>query len=457
LEKPTKIIPRFVTLKSKDSFPRNKMKILDSHSICRDFLKELTRDRSIVTDREFKTIETLINGIITQENPSPNKIHDEVVKGASKRTFYRNIHRLASQMPTMYSKFISSVQENTELKMQKSGYLSIDEHIVPHSSQKMEGVDYFYSTTANGQKLGHSLITTHYFGGSVEYPVRFQFYRRKQELERWDKLDLYNKKNAIAREQLGKVFALPRSPKTILMDSFFMTKDNCKFLQKHDKSYISRPRRNWKCTYQHKKQSLTDLFENIPEDEFTLTTVKNPKTKKTKQYLTATRNVFFSKIGTHRVVFVKDPNPKEKDLFQNAEKSKSSKGVKFRVFVTNDMSLSAGEILSIYSLRWTIETGYRDMSQNLGLHGCKWRELSGQYCFIGLTFLCYIFLVWARQASLLNRYNSSLKTLGEMRTAFRHYCQEEFSIWLSHIRKQCGTCPMANWIHKHVFTEKGSY
>ena len=300
------------------------MKILDSHGICRDFLKELTRDRSIVTDREFKTIETLVTGIITQEKPSPNKIHDEVVKGPSKRTFYRDIHRLATQMPTMYSKFVSSVQENTVLRMQKSGYLSIDEHIVPHSSKKMEGVDYFYSTTANGQKLGHSLITTHYFGGGVEYPVRFQFYRRKQELERWEKLELYQKKNAIARKQLEEAFALPRSPKTILMDSFFMTKKNCQFLQKHDKFYVSRPRRNWKCTYQHNKQSLTELFESVPEDEFALTTVKNPKTKKKKRYLTATRDVFFSKIGTHRVVFVKDPDPEEKDMFENAEKSKDS-------------------------------------------------------------------------------------------------------------------------------------
>lgn len=46
--------------------------------------------------------------------------------------------------------------------------IAIDEHIIQHSSNDIEGVDYFYSTTKNGKKLVMSLIMGHYYHKNIK-------------------------------------------------------------------------------------------------------------------------------------------------------------------------------------------------------------------------------------------------------------------------------------------------
>ena len=314
-----------------------------------------------------------MTGIIVQEKPSPNKIHNELVKGESKRTFYRKIHELTVEMPRIFSEIINNIQKSPKLGMKSDGVMIIDENIMPHTSDKMEGVGYFYSTTDRKPKLGLSMLSTHYYRNHVEYPVSFQFYRKINELKNLGKESLFKKKNTIARELLEDICTYSNAPELILMDSFFMTKENCQFLQKKKKTYISRPKRNWNCNYNNKKQSLKDLFMSIPQKEFKNSLIKNPKTRKTKTHSTAIRDAFFSKIGTHRIVFISFDNVKIKktDVEEMGEIFETSTNRKFAVIITNNITWSASEILSLYSLRWPIETGYRDMNQNIGLHGCQ--------------------------------------------------------------------------------------
>jgi len=91
------------------------------------------------------------------------------------------------------------------------------------------------------------------------------------------------------------------------------------------------------------------------------------------------------------------------------------------------------------------------MSQNLALHGCKWRELSGQNCFLSLTFLCYLFLTWARVHGELESYGVKQGTLGQTRKAFRNYCQERFADWLTELKKKCEDCPPENYLYAHLY------
>ena len=429
------------------------MKTLGSYDLPHQFLNNILQNTVHQSPNMNYLIERLITGILGQEKPSARKIHQELVVGESLKTFYRQIHHLAAQMPFLFSNIIQSLQNGSDIPMKVDGVLSIDEHLIPHTSPKMEGVDYFHSSSSNGKILAHSIISTHYFRRGIEYPVSFQFYRRERELEKWGETESYRKKNDIAREELENICRMANSPKYVLMDSYFMTKENCRLLQNYKKTYISRPKRNWKGTLDHKRQSLTEIFEGIPDGEFQQTCVRNPKMRSKKYYLTASRNIFFPKIGNHQVIFVKilSDTVRSPDLFQNVEETVDSRGYAFRVFITNDLEMSVERALSLYSLRWTIETGYRDMSQNLGLHGCIWQNLSGQYCFIGLSFLCYIFLMWARHRGAFSHYGLDLRTIGQLRMAFRHYLQGEFAEWLEKIHLQCQDCKMANWLYQHVF------
>ncbi|MEX2684179.1 MAG: transposase [Candidatus Sigynarchaeota archaeon] len=182
----------------------------------------------------------------------------------------------------------------------------------------------------------------------------------------------------------------------------------------------------------------------------------NKKTGKSRKYKTATRDVFFHGIGTHRVVFI-DASGKDDDsgVIDDGTTLESNGKKRFRVFIASNLTWDAGTILSLYSLRWTIETAFRDLSQNLGLHGCQWQELDGQRCFLALTFTCYLFLVWAKLTGQLTRYGVQEGTIGDLKRAFVHYCQDTFVSWLHEIRVECGTCPVARWIDEHVFVNPG--
>jgi len=435
------------------------MKLLPSHAVVDEFIsKHVDVDWQGELDLH-QLLSALISGKIVLEKPSPNKIADQVVTGPSKATFYRKVHKLATKMPTLHENIVNAIQEDPALTMKNHGVISIDEHLLPHTSDKMEGVGYFYSTTLDDSLLALSMISSHYHDQSKEYPLYFEFYRKQDELESRGKQNLYKKKNQIARDLIEKLCALPNCPPTFLMDSFFMTKDNVRHLKDMNKDYISRPKRNWSGTLDNKKQSLGAIFDGILEEGFDLTKVFNKKTGKAKTYYTATRDVFFKRIGTHRVVFIDlnrdDEGKRVPDVPGNGDFEESPAKQKYRVFIASNLAWDASTILSLYALRWTIETGYRDMSQNLGLHGCQWQELDGQQCFVALTFTCYLFLLWAKKNGLLDRYGTRLETLGDTKRAFIHYCQDEFATWLHEIRVLCSECTISWWIEKHVFTGLG--
>jgi len=435
------------------------MKLLQSHAVVDDFITKHV-DSKCQDDVDLSwLLGALISGKIVLEKPSPSKIADQLVASPSKATFYRHVHKLAMMMPDLHKGIISAFQGDPRLSMKSSGVISIDEHLIPHSSKNIEGVGHFYSTTLDDTALGMSMIASHYHDQSKDYPVYFTFYRKKDELEACGKPQLYKEKNQIARDMIKSLCMLPSCPSIFLVDSYFMTKDNVRVLKDMKKGYISRPKRNWSGTYANKKQSLGEMFDGISPDTFLPTTVTNQKTGKRKVYYTTVLDVFFKKIGTHRVVFI-DPNHHDKDdaepdVIEDGIYEESPAKKRFRVFIASNMDWDAATILSYYCLRWTIETGFRDMSQNLGLHGCQWRELDGQQCFVALTFTCYLFLLWAKKYGLLDRYGVHLDTLGGIKRAFIHYCQDAFSTWLLEIRAQCTTCNVSAWIERHVFTGTG--
>jgi hypothetical protein len=171
-------------------------------------------------------------------------------------------------MPGLYKDIFANLQQDPRMTMHDDGIFSLDEHVIPHSSDEMEGVDWFYSTTEEKTILGVSTITMHYFRDGVEYPVNFSFYRRWEELEKHGATDLYKEKNQIAREMLEAACAQPGAPNVVVMDSFFMTKENVRLLLKLHRDYVSRPKRNWNCTIEHVKYTFGSLFDTIPASEF---------------------------------------------------------------------------------------------------------------------------------------------------------------------------------------------
>lgn len=61
-----------------------------------------------------------------------------------------------------------------------------------------------------------------------------------------------------------------------------------------------------------------------------------------------------------------------------------------RVYLTNDLEISAGKVVRYYDWRWDIETSFKEEKQNLGLETLPSRKLDGIKTHILLVLLAYV-------------------------------------------------------------------
>jgi len=417
------------------------MIVVNKNPIIQEFFDEMGLELKPGKDLALKNF---VYGLLVNERASINNIAENTIQGQSERQMNRAIHELSAKCDDLLAANLEKLQEVSSLAIRSTGVIALDEHVIPKSGTHIEGVDYFHTSAGEKDILGLSMISTHYYGGAVEYPLDRDLYRREQELEKWGKEQLYRPKNEIARNLIRKYHALGMSCKTWVMDSYFMTKENVKELTSLGYSYVSKIKRNWAINFQRKRLSVAELHASIPESERELVEVVNSKTKEKRYFTAASRNVFINKIGVQRLVFAKELEKRDTGEFN--EKYRDG----WICLATNMQDQSQGSIIQTYMKRWTIETSYRDDTQELHLNGCMWRNIEGQYCFISLVFLAYRLLIWADRLGWLNPYSSCLKTLGKKREAFKRFHDELYGEWITDLKSRCESCQIARVIYKLI-------
>lgn len=418
------------------------MLIVNNNPIIQEFFDEL--GLKLKPGKEF-ALKNFVYGLLVNERASIKNIAENTIQGQNERQMNRAIHELSTKCDDLLTMNFKKLQEVPGLAIKPTGVIALDEHIIPKTGKHIEGVDYFHTSSGEKNILGLSMISTHYYGGAVEYPLDRDLYRRQQELEKWGKEHLYRPKNEIARDLIRRSHALGVSCKIWVMDAYFMTKENVKELTSKGYDYISKIKRNWVVTFERKRWSVSELYESIPECEFEQVEVINSKTKEKRYFLAAIRDVFIKKIGVHRIVFMRELE--KGDTGELCEKYRDA----WVCLVTNILEDSRKTIIQTYMKRWTIETSYRDDTQELHLNGCMWRNIEGQYCFISLVFLAYRLLIWASRLGLLNPYSSQLKTLGKKREAFKRFNAELFGEWITDLKNRCKSCQIAQIIYKLIY------
>ena len=197
----------------------------------------------------FMALKSMVSGLINNGSGTIKNIAENTVDGLNFRQFNRAIHALNTESRSVLQKVYAQLQTIPGLAEKADGVMSLDEHIISKSGKEIEGVDYFYSPAEDKTVLGLSMISTHYYGGKVEYLTDFLFFRRLEELESYNKEAKYKKKNEIARELIRATIAAGSPCQYWAVDCYFLTKENVKELQSHQLSYVSKIKRNWKCTY----------------------------------------------------------------------------------------------------------------------------------------------------------------------------------------------------------------
>jgi hypothetical protein len=74
-----------------------------------------------------------------------------------------------------------------------------------------------------------------------------------------------------------------------------------------------------------------------------------------------------------------------------------------KVLMTNDLTLSAAEIVELYDLRWQIELYFKELKSTLGFHQYRFREFQKVERWVELCLITFLYLEWYRAQKLARR------------------------------------------------------
>jgi hypothetical protein len=74
-----------------------------------------------------------------------------------------------------------------------------------------------------------------------------------------------------------------------------------------------------------------------------------------------------------------------------------------KILMTNDLTLSAAEIVELYDLRWQIELFFKELKSTLGFHQYRFRKFEKVERWVELCLITFLYLEWYRAEQLARR------------------------------------------------------
>ncbi len=93
-------------------------------------------------------------------------------------------------------------------------------------------------------------------------------------------------------------------------------------------------------------------------------------------------------------------------VFSTKEKPKNGKPIdrkKTKILMTNNLKLSAAEIVELYDLRWQIELFFKELKSTLGFHQYGFENFSAVESWVECCLITYLYLEWYRAKQLSRR------------------------------------------------------
>jgi Transposase DDE domain len=91
-------------------------------------------------------------------------------------------------------------------------------------------------------------------------------------------------------------------------------------------------------------------------------------------------------------------------VFSTKEKPESGKPVLVqKILMTDDVSLSARQVVELYDLRWQIELFFKELKSTLGLHQYRFREFAKVEGWVQSCLVTFCYLEWYRARQLRRR------------------------------------------------------
>jgi hypothetical protein len=328
-----------------------------------------------------------VTGLIVCEKKATSVKIAEKVGFFKHDTFTKALKRckpLVKTMPIVLIKFCLS---------QTTGYLIIDDFLVPKRySSNIEGVYNEFDHVDNERIKGMRIVVIMWTNGQIRIPVAWAIWHKEKKhylgrtpggqakykhtgvcLYEVDGQEVtYRTKNQIALNLLEKLLERGLRADYITFDSWYASRENLisitgnPFVTRLE--CYSRLKSNRKVIYQGQMMTVKELDKLFPIKTFN---------HKHGAYIKRV-DILLPEYGPVKLLLVRNDRHKEPD--------------KTKYMFTTDQTASASQVILRYRTRWAIETGFRDLKQELNVGSCQALSLEAQESHFALSILAFVLL-----------------------------------------------------------------
>lgn len=307
---------------------------------------------NVLSIPQYDNFKIMINGKLISSGGSILKCSNYGSKDQS------SINRFMNSKAVDDSKLLMNHFEiiNNHLPEDQTKSLILDDTLAHHFfSKKIDGVGNYHDHLQGGYSKGHNVVVSGIHCQNLLFPLQSELYLKKSDVS-----DPSNFKDKI---QIAKEMILTTKEKfsyeNVLIDSWYSATELLKLISENEKNFFTVLKSNRKVTIGKRNKSVKEQSKRLFPRDFKMEKINN------KKYFCATREGYLKGVGKIKIVFTYPYDEFENKLSEP------------NYIVSNNINLSAKEILETYSLRWPIEVFNRDVKQNLGFEKSIIRKLTG--------------------------------------------------------------------------------
>ena len=303
-------------------------------------------------------------------------------------------------------------------------WLILDDVILDkYRSKNTEGASWDWDYVNRKYVLCMRLVVVAWSNGIITFPVGFAMYHKKNSEYLLKNRKKFRSKNQLACTLIYQIVRKGLHFDHLLFDSWYASADNIRIFNRLNISFVTslKSNRKLRLTFNPLSNKPKRQSKKLRWNVFTCTqwSAQKPYVRdyhyykkinaRARQYLVFVENVdFFLK-----VVCIK--NYAQNDAFKTirTQADKQAKDPN-KYLVTNDVSLTIPQIVTLYRKRWAIEVMFRDCKQHFAFGKCQaYKSIEPHLRHTAMVFFAYSILTLLKSKSSLNPGVG--KTCGEIK------------------------------------------
>jgi hypothetical protein len=362
-------------------------------------MKQLLNEfKPVFNKPQHRNFSTYITGLVACEGKKTIKsINNAFTEHRDQSTLNRFITEPSWSLRRLEEIRLKLAREGLPVKHGSTGTLIIDDTITRKTGEHIEYAGYHFDHAEGKTVLGHSLVTSHYVNGEVEYPTGFRLYVKKEACV--EESRRFRTKIQLAVEQILAFKAPPRTNTVLAFDSWYFCSKVVEAARVMGFDWVTQAKSNRIINWRGKKMNVAELAESLPVDSFKCISVGGD------QCCVRGFRVWMNGVGRVRLVVSREEDG-------------------FHFIVSNRVNWSERRVVAAYRRRQSVEVYIRDVKQNLGLGECQARRGRGAIIHWHLVYTAYTLLALLRRSlvSSKGRLRDVPRTIGDVCRWVRKQC-----------------------------------